>query len=153
VRDRERGDEQRPSCMCVCMFVCASVCVCVCLCVHCAVVQDERRQRSELNHLTLLLLVSTQLEVFTSLDSELLPHLTLTALHLQNDLLRRLSLFMKDGFRLTSITFLLSVVSSLTLSKNRIFAFFVLRDFVQGVLAALLTLTERSSLLRHVNHC
>jgi hypothetical protein len=107
----------------------------------------------KLDHLTLLLLVTAELEVLAPLDGQLLAHLALGAFHLQYNLLGRLGLFVENGLRLTTVALLLSVVSPLALGKQGILSLLVLRDLVQRVLAALLSLAERSSLLRYIHLC
>jgi len=113
---------------------------------------DESESTLELNHLTLLLLVTSQFKVLATLDGKLFANLALGALHLQHDLLCRLRLFVENRLCLSSVPLLLPVVPPLTLSKERILALLVLRDFVKGMLSALLPLAERPALLRYIHH-
>lgn len=101
--------------------------------------------------LALLLLVTTQLEVLTSLQGQLSLGLAVDTLQSQDNLLGGLGLFVENGLGLTTETGLLTVVSSLTLGEQGSLTSLVLGDLVLGVLAALLTLTESSSKLWNVN--
>lgn len=58
----------------------------------------------ELNHLTLLLLVTTQFEVLASLDGQLLLRPAAGAFHPEDDFLCGFGLFPEDGLRLTTET-------------------------------------------------
>jgi len=98
-----------------------------------------------------LLLVTTQLEVLTSLQSQLSLGLTVDTLQSQNNLLGGLSLLVENWLGLTTETGLLTVVSSLTLSEQGSLTSLVLGNLVLGVLSALLTLTVSLSELRNVN--
>jgi hypothetical protein len=73
--------------------------------------------RLELQSLSLLLLVSSELEVLASLQRQLVLGLARSAFQSQNNLLGGLSLFVENLFGLTSVTSLLSVVSSLSLGE------------------------------------
>lgn len=53
---------------------------------------SHTRGRLELNHLSLALLVTSQLEMLAALDGRLLAELALGALHTQHDLLGSLGL-------------------------------------------------------------
>lgn len=99
-----------------------------------------------------LLLLRAQLEVLRALDRQLLLELTLGALHAQHDLLRRLRFLVKDGLLLATVALLLHVVAALALRVHTVFALLVLRDFVQGVLLAVLAFAERTTGLRNVDH-
>lgn len=101
--------------------------------------------------LSLLLLVTTQLEVLTSLQGQLSLGLALNTLQSQDNLFRGLSLLVENGLGLTTETRLLTVVSSLTLSEQRSLTSLVLGDLVLCVLTALLSLTESLSELRNVD--
>lgn len=105
----------------------------------------------ELQSLTLLLLVTTQLEVLTSLQSQLSLGLTVNTLQSQDDLLGSLSLLVENWLGLTTETGLFTVVSSLTLSEQGSLTSLVLGNLVLGVLTALLSLTVGLSKLRNVN--
>lgn len=105
----------------------------------------------KLQSLTLLLLVTTQLEVLTSLQSQLGLGLTVDTLQSQHNLLGGLSLLVENWLGLTTETGLLTVVSSLTLSEQRSLTSLVLGNLVLGVLSALLTLTVSLSELWNVN--
>merc|ERR1719213_1586923 len=84
----------------------------------------------ELNHLSLLPLVTAQLEVFASFDwfhgDVLLLVLAVGGFHFQDGLFGDFGFLVEDRFSLTTITALFSVVSSSTLAEWRFFAFFVL---------------------------
>merc|ERR1712189_126001 len=84
----------------------------------------------ELDHLALLSLVATELEVLTSLDwlhgHVLLLIFTVSGLHLEHNLLGGLGLLVEDRLGLTTITALLSVISSSTLAEWRLLALLVL---------------------------
>merc|ERR1719378_549603 len=73
------------------------------------------RQRLELDHLSLALLLSSQLEVLGSLDRDLVLPLALSALQPQDQLLGGLGLLPQDGLGLTSEPLLLAVVPTTTL--------------------------------------
>lgn len=110
-----------------------------------------RRQHLELQGLALLLLVTTQLEVLTSLQRQLSLGLAADTLQSQHNLLGGLGLLVEDRLGLTTVTGLLTVVSSLTLGKERSLTGLVLGDLVLCVLSALLTLAESFSKLRNVD--
>merc|ERR1712035_9038 len=84
----------------------------------------------ELDHLALLSLVATELEVLTSLDwlhgHVLLLIFTVSGLHLEHNLLGGLCLLVEDRLGLTTITALLSVVSPSALAEGRLLALLVL---------------------------
>lgn len=101
--------------------------------------------------MTLLLLVTTQLKVLTSLQSQLGLGLAVDTFQSQDNLLGGLSLLVENWLGLTTETGLLTVVSSLTLSEQGSLTSLVLGDLVLGVLSALLTLTESLSKLWNVN--
>lgn len=107
--------------------------------------------RLELQSLALLLLVTTQLEVLASLQSQLGLGLAGDTLQSQHNLLGGLSLLVEDGLGLTTETGLLTVVSSLTLGEQGSLTGLVLGHLVLGVLAALLTLTVGLSELWNVD--
>jgi len=69
----------------------------------------------------------------------------------QHNLLRGLSLLLKDGLRLTTKTSLLHVVTALTLRKQRCLARLVLGNLVRLVLTALLAGTESLTSLGDVH--
>lgn len=105
---------------------------------------------SELDHLSLALLVAADLEVLAALDGQLLAVLALGALHAQHNLLGRLGLFPEDWLGLATVSPLLTVVTALALGVERILALLVLGHFVQGVLLAL-PLAKSPPLFRHVH--
>lgn len=105
----------------------------------------------ELQGLALLLLVTTQLEVLTSLQSQLGLGLANNTFQSQDDLLGGLGLLVENGLGLTTVTTLLTVVSSLTLGEQGSLTGLVLGDLVLGVLLAILTLAVGSSGLWNVN--
>lgn len=107
--------------------------------------------RLELDHLSLALLVTANLEVLAALDGQLLAVLAFRALHTQHNLLCRLGLFPEDRLGLTTISPLLTVVTTLALGVQGILALLVLCHFVQGVLLAL-PLAESPPLFGHVHH-
>ena len=98
-----------------------------------------------------MLLLTTQLEVLASLQSQLSLGLTVNTLQSQNDLLGSLSLLVENWLSLTTETRLFTVVTSLTLSEQGGLTSLVLGDLVLGVLTAVLTLAERLSSLWIVN--
>lgn len=106
----------------------------------------------ELQSLALLLLVTTQLEVLTSLQRQLSLGLADNTLQSQDDLLGGLSLLVENWLGLTTETGLLSVISSLTLSEQGSLTSLVLGNLVLGVLTALLTLTVGLSSFWDVNY-
>lgn len=101
--------------------------------------------------MTLLLLVTTQLEVLASLQGQLSLGLAHNTLQSQDNLLGGLSLLVKNGLGLTTETRLLTVVSSLTLSEQGSLTSLVLSNLVLGVLTALLALAVGLSGLWNVN--
>merc|ERR1719217_1760968 len=94
--------------------------------------------------------ICTKLEVLGSLDGLHALCFALGALELQDDFLRCLCLFVEHGFRLTTETCLLLVVTSLTLSHHGRLACLVLSDFVRPVLPAALAVGVPG--LRDVDH-
>ena len=74
--------------------------------------------------------------------------LALGTLKLKSDLLGNLGLFLEDWFLLTSESLLLVVVSSSSLSKERLFSLLVLSDFVLGVALALVWAVSSSGFLK-----
>ena len=71
-----------------------------------------------------------KLEVLATLQSELLLGLAGSALQTQDDLLGGLGLLVEDGLGLTTVTGLLAVVTTLSLSRQRVLALLVLRHLV-----------------------
>lgn len=112
---------------------------------------QKNKQRLELQGLALLLLVTTQLEVLASLQSQLGLGLANNTLQSQDNLLGGLGLLVENGLGLTTVTALLTVVSSLTLGEQGSLTGLVLSDLVLGVLLAVLTLTVGLSGLWNVN--
>lgn len=105
----------------------------------------------ELDHLSLPLLVATDLEVLATLDGDLLAGLAVAALHTKHNLFGRLRLLTQNGLRLATETLLLAIVTTTALGGARLLALLVLRHLVQRVLLAL-ALAEGASSLRYVNH-
>merc|ERR1711907_635430 len=105
--------------------------------------------RSEENIVARLLLLAED-ESSASLEDAEASRLGLSALELESNFLGLLSLLSEDGLSLTTETFLLHVISSLTESALAIFTLLVLRDFMGGVLLGLQG--EAFQLLRNVNH-
>lgn len=97
-----------------------------------------------------LTLTLSELEGLATLQGEHSLALALSALDLKDDLLGSLSLLSKDGLSLTSETFLLGVVSSLTLGNQRGLTSLVLSDLVARVLLA--SLAVSISGLRNRDH-
>lgn len=87
----------------------------------------------ELQGSTLLLLVTTQLKVLASLQSHVRTVLARGALQTQHDLLGGLGLLVENGLGLSTVTLLLSVVTTLTLSKEGSLTSLVLGDLVWAV--------------------
>ena len=112
----------------------------------------QRDNGLELDHLSLPLLVATDLEVFAPLNRQLFTILALRALHPEYDLLSGLGLLPEDGFGLPTKAALFSVVSSSALSERRLLALLVLGHLMDSVFAAL-ALAVSAPRLRHVHHC
>merc|ERR1719490_543464 len=106
----------------------------------------------ELDHLSLPLLVASQLEVLRPLQRHLDAPLALLALHAQHDLLRRLGLLPEDGLRLSAESLLLPVVTPPALSEFGLLGLLVLRHAELLVTVALRVRTERPAGLRNVHH-
>merc|ERR1712221_46738 len=81
----------------------------------------------ELEHLSLLLLLASQLEVLASFDGNLILSLAVDALQPEDDLFGGLGLLSEDGLGLSTVSLLLAVVTPFALSLERILAFFILR--------------------------
>lgn len=105
----------------------------------------------KLQSLTLLLLVTTQLKVLTSLQRQLSLGLADNTLQSQNNLLGNLGFLVENWLSLTTVTSLLTVISSLTLGKKRSLTSLVLGNPVLGVFTAVLTLAIGLSGLWDVN--
>jgi hypothetical protein len=67
---------------------------------------------------TLRLLITSQLKVLASLQTQLRLSLALCTLQSQHDLLRRLGFLVEHGLRLTSVTGLFAVVTALSLGEE-----------------------------------
>merc|ERR1719270_1038071 len=104
----------------------------------------------ELNHLSLALLLSTQLEVLGSLDGALILPLALSTLQPQNQLLGGLGLLSQDRLGLTSKSLLLTIVPTSSLSLLGLSGFLVLGHLHLGVLVALGAVGVTT--LGHVHH-
>ena len=94
-----------------------------------AEIKHPAENKSVHDHLSLLLLVSTQLEVHATLQWFLHVLLTLHALKLEHNLFGCFSLFSEHRLRLSTKSSLLPVISPLSLRQQRILALFVLGDF------------------------
>ncbi|CDK26984.1 unnamed protein product [Kuraishia capsulata CBS 1993] len=105
----------------------------------------------ELQSLTLLLLVTTQLEVLTTLQSQLGLGLTSNTFQSQHNLLGSLGFLVENWLGLTTVTGLLTVVTTLTLGVQGSLTSLVLGHLVLGVLAASLTFAVGLSGLWNVN--
>merc|ERR1719432_74434 len=103
-----------------------------------------------LDHNSLPLLLTTQLEVLGSFDSNLVLPLALGALNLEDQLLGGLSLTPQDGLGLTSKSSLLSIVPPSTLGHFALSRFLVLGNLHLHVLIAPTAVC--SSGLRNVDH-
>lgn len=106
----------------------------------------------ELQSLTLLLLLTTQFEVLTSLQSQLSSGLASNTFQSQDDLLGGLSLLVENWLGLTTEPGLFTVITSLTLSEQGSLTSLVLGNLVLSVLTAVLTLTVGLSGLWNVNY-
>merc|ERR1719295_1394599 len=76
----------------------------------------------------------------------------LPLLESEDDLFRGLGLLSEDGLGLTSVSLLLTVVTPLALSLERILAFLVLRYFVQSVFSAFGRGAESAASFGDVHH-
>jgi len=110
---------------------------------------DKMNIGLELNHLSLPLLVSSKFEMFAALQRDLLADFAFSTLHPQHDFLGSLSLLPEDGFCLTTITLLLSVVTTTALGSGAFLRLFVLRNFV--VLVGLAFFAVGTATLRYVH--
>ena len=90
----------------------------------------------ELDHLSLALLLSSQLEMFGSLDGDLVLPLACRALEPQDQLLGGLCLLPQDGLGLTSETLLLTIVPTPTLGLLGLSGLLVLGHLELVVLVA-----------------
>lgn len=105
----------------------------------------------KLQSLTLLLLLTTQFEMLTSLQSQLSLGLASNTFQSQNNLLGSLSFLVENWLGLTTETGLFTVITSLTLSVQGSLTSLVLGDLVLGVLTTVLTFAESLSGLWNVN--
>jgi len=106
----------------------------------------------ELEHLSLLLLLASQLEVLASFDGNLILSLAVGALQPEDDLLGGLGLLSEDGLGLSTVSLLLAVVTTLALGLQRVLTLLVLRHLVKRVLPAFGGGTESAASLGNVNH-
>ena len=114
-------------------------------------------RRSEEN-LTLGILLLSEDEGSASRDGETLSDLPIKArslvfdrsLKLDSSLLGELGLLAEDGLGLATKAFLLSIITTFALSCGGVFAFLVLRNFPDNVLASLFAV--RALLLGVVDH-
>jgi hypothetical protein len=79
----------------------------------------------------------SQLEMFGTLNAELLFRFTLFAFQPQDNLTGRLGLLVENGFGLTTVSHLFTIVTTFALGKVTRLARLVLRYLVQRVLFAL----------------
>merc|ERR1719266_2197418 len=113
--------------------------------------RDKGRLRKlELDHLSLPLLLSSQLEMFGPLDGHLVLPLADGALHPEHQLLGGLRLLPQDGLGLTSKALLLAVVPPSALGLLGLSGFLVLGHLELAVLVALGAVGVSS--LGHVHH-
>merc|ERR1711942_389204 len=112
----------------------------------------QRLPLLELEHLALPLLLASELEMLASFDDDLIFALAIRAFQSEDALFRGLGLLSEDGLSLTSVSLLLSVVTPLALSLERILAFLVLRYFVQGVFSAFSRAAESPTSFGNVHH-
>merc|ERR1711931_221877 len=112
----------------------------------------QRLPLLELEHLSLLLLLASKLEMLASFDDDLIFALAIRAFQSEDDLFRGLGLLSEDGLGLTSVSLLLAVVTPFALSLERILAFFVLRYFVQSVFSAFGRGAESPTSFGNVHH-
>lgn len=103
----------------------------------------------ELNHLSLALLVTAKLEMFAALERGLFAVLAIDAFHTEHNFLGGLSLLSEDGLRLTTETFLFTIVTTTTLGCLSLLGLLVLRNLVHLVYLALLAVG--TALLGHVH--
>lgn len=94
---------------------------------------------------TLGLLVTTKLEVLATLQCQLCLRLARCAFQSQHNLLCGLCLLVENGFCLTTITGLFSIITTLSLSEQRSLSSLVLSDLVLGVLSAILAFAVSAS--------
>jgi len=106
----------------------------------------------ELEHLSLLLLLASELEMLASLDGHLVLALAISALQSEDDLLGGLGLLSEDGLGLSTVSLLLAVVTTLALGLQRVLTLLVLRHLVKRVLPAFGGGTESAASLGNVNH-
>jgi len=107
----------------------------------------------KLEHLSLLLLLASELEMLASLDRHLILALAVRAFQSENDFLSGLSLLSEDGFGLTAIPLLFAVVTAFALSRQRVLPFLVLSNLVQRMLSALGGSAEGTTGFGHIHHC
>merc|ERR1719477_92159 len=106
----------------------------------------------KLDHLSLSLLVSSQLEMFASLQGDLFSELALTTLHSQHNLFRGLGFLVMNGPGLTTETLLFTFVTSLSFGECSLLGGFVLSHLVKSVFSALGTFAKRFSRFWNVDH-
>merc|ERR1719192_418896 len=110
----------------------------------------QQVDRLELDHLSLALLLSAELEVLGSLDGTLILPLAISALQPQHKLLGGLRLLPQDGLRLTTESLLLAIVPASTLGLLGLGRLLVLGHLHLHVLVALGA--EGVTTFGHVNH-
>ena len=106
----------------------------------------------ELDHLSLSLLVTTQLKMLASFQWNLFSELAFTALHSQHNLLCSLCFLVMNGSSLTTKTWLFPFVTSLSFGKSSLLCSFVLCHLVKGVFTAFGSFAKRFSCFWNVHH-
>jgi len=101
---------------------------------------------------TSLSLLSSKLEMLSSLQSQLLLGLTFLAFKPNYNLTGSLSLLVEDGLSLSSESHLLGVITTLSLGEIGGFSGLVLGDLVYLMLTALSALAVGVTFLRYINH-
>merc|ERR550532_2776824 len=112
----------------------------------------KQEERLELDHLSLALLLSSQLKVLGPLDGTLVLPLALGALQPQHQLLGGLGLLPQDGLGLTTESLLLAIVPTTTLGLFRLGRLLVLGHLEELVGQTLLVGTVRLTQLGNVHH-
>ena len=106
----------------------------------------------ELDHLSLSLLVTTQLKMLASFQWNLFSELAFTALHSQHNLLCSLCFLVMNGSSLTTKTWLFPFVTSLSFGKSSLLCSFVLCHLMKGVFTAFGSFAKRFPCFWNVHH-
>ena len=114
---------------------------------------QETHRHLKLDHLSLSFLVTTQFEMFASLQWNLFSKLAFAAFHSQDNLLCRLGFLVVNGSSLTTKTRLFPFVTTLSLGKCALFGSFILRHFMKRVLSAFGTFAKGLPGFWDVHHC